>query len=140
MTSPVLTPRCGPDRPGYRRVRRPDWSTVPVGGRSNTSGHGAVLRPAPAVLAERRERVCLRERTFENRGRWWRIRRRIGLVLTSPGVVLIVGSASVLMLGLSPLLTDPGTTGPGPSAGMVSPVEEAGPVAPWSSVTVPQGR
>lgn len=118
MTSPVITTRRERGRPEGRRPCRPDWSAVADGTCSNTYGNGAAVRPVPAGMAAQRRPARTGERTFERAGWWWRARRRAGLVLTSPGMVLVGGATSVLLLGLSPWLTDPGTAS-GPVSGPV---------------------
>lgn len=108
MSTPVITTR--PDRDCTHRepVRRPDWSGLPAAENSNTAGAGVAFLPSVRTL-ESRERIARApERAFEARGWWWRTRRRTTMVLRSPGVVMLGGLSCLLMIGLSPLLTDPG--------------------------------
>lgn len=108
MSTPVITTRPDWDRSCREQVRRPDWSALPAGKGSNTAGAGVAFLP-PARTLESRERIARGpERAFEARGWWWRTRRRTAMVLRSPGVVMLGGLSCLLMIGLSPLLTDPG--------------------------------
>lgn len=133
MTSPVIMTRAhyeGARHGTGETVRRPDWSSPDRGHRSNTSVAGVAFRPGPSARRARQSivqsRVPDRERAFDPAGRWARILRRGRLVLQSPGVALLSGVTSVLLMGLSPILADDTASDPNPAAPVVVSVPDSG--------------
>ncbi len=151
MTSPLITTRPAVVEPGRRVVTRPEWSTVAGIEGSNTAGHGVAAGPRRRSGESCGTVTCRREHPFDDMGLAGRIRRRASVVLTSPGMVLLGGLTSVLLIGLSPLLTaTDGTatdTVPADSAGHVRtvPAQESSRLnavftETGSGSTNPQGR
>lgn len=94
-------------RPMYRR---PDWEarnagrSVSVAPVSNTWGRGAVHVPTVADRERRRRIASGVERPFESSGRWSRFRRRMNLVVESPGVSLLALVTFAALLGAGPVI------------------------------------
>ncbi|HIW92470.1 MAG TPA: hypothetical protein H9870_12535 [Candidatus Corynebacterium avicola] len=96
---------------GHRPVyRRPDWDAVDAGRSvtvapvSNTWGRGAVHMPTVADRERRRRIASEVERPFESTSRWSRFRRRMNLVVESPGGSLLALVTFAALLGAGPVI------------------------------------
>ncbi len=126
MSTPAVSTRPVRCRAHRERVCRPDWSAVPEGSGSNTSGAGDALRPSVRIREYGGRSIRNRERAFDEANWWWRTRRRTAMVLQSPGVVLLGGLGCLLMIGLSPLLAAPEPADPPPVTPVVDSVTTGG--------------
>lgn len=89
-------------RPTYRR---PEWRDLPSRRGSNTWGYGEVRMPSVAGRERLRRSAHRTERSFDGSDRSSRARRRLAMVVGSPGVTLVSLVAVVLFMAAAPSMS-----------------------------------